>query len=139
MVFVDSIGHIKTNSGKEQRSCINKEEIISHLTKLGLDYERHLDKPLGNLSGGQRQILAFAMATLYKPRLLLLDEPTAALDDQSSHQLMKLIKKLVSTWDIPALMISHDHSLNLAYADSIIVLQDGLCRPAQHKPAPDVW
>lgn len=110
-----------------------KESIKNHMTNLQIDYERYLDKPLGNLSGGQRQILAFAMATINKPRLLLLDEPTAALDDKSSHQLMSLIKKLVSDWDIPALMISHDHALNQAYAHAIVVLQDGVCRLAAKK------
>jgi putative ABC transport system ATP-binding protein len=102
-----------------------KAQIEQHVISLGLNYERQWNQPVGKLSGGQRQILAFAMATMYRPRLLLLDEPTAALDDASSHLLMKLIKKFVALWKIPAVMSSHNHGLNQAYGDVIFVLKDG--------------
>jgi putative ABC transport system ATP-binding protein len=104
-----------------------REKIRAHLKNLGLNYEDQWDKAMGTLSGGQRQIIAFAMATIYKPELLLLDEPTAALDDSSTHVLMKLIKKLITTWNIPAVMISHDHALNQSYSDKIIILKEGIC------------
>ena len=104
-----------------------KEQIRAHVENLGLNYENQWDKAMGTLSGGQRQIIAFAMATMYKPELLLLDEPTAALDDASTHLLMKMIKKLITTWNIPAVMISHDHALNQCYSDKIIILNQGVC------------
>lgn len=103
------------------------ENIKTHIRELGLDYEQQWHKPVSMLSGGQRQVLAFAMATMYKPQLLLLDEPTAALDDESSHTLIKLIKKLITNWNIPAVMISHDHALNQSYGDRIILLKAGFC------------
>jgi len=104
-----------------------KEHIIAHLDYLNISFaSSYLDEPVGNLSGGQRQILAFAMATLIKPQLLLLDEPTAALDESSTYLLMDLMKKLIVLWDIPAIMISHDHELNNSYADTIIKLKGGL-------------
>lgn len=102
-----------------------KKQVQEHIRNLSLNYEHHWNKAMGTLSGGQRQIIAFAMATIYKPRLLLLDEPTAALDDNSSHLLMRLIKELITTWDIPAVMISHDHALNKLYGDKIVILKDG--------------
>lgn len=103
-----------------------KAKICQHLRSLELDFDKYLEQPMGSLSGGQRQILAFAMATMHKPRLLLLDEPTAALDLKSSHLLMRLIKKLVAQWQIPAVMISHDHALNQNYGDHIITLESGV-------------
>lgn len=122
-----SLKHRTANLKNALRPCI-KTLILNHLQNLGLDFSTHIDKPMSLLSGGQRQVLAFAMATMYKPKLLLLDEPTAALDDKSSHQLMQLIKRLVKDWDIPALMISHDHALNQTYGDEIFILADGICR-----------
>lgn len=104
-----------------------KEHMIAHLDYLNISFASScLDEPVGNLSGGQRQILAFAMATLIKPQLLLLDEPTAALDESSTYLLMNLIKKLIVLWNIPAIMISHNHELNNSYADTIIKLKDGI-------------
>jgi putative ABC transport system ATP-binding protein len=107
-----------------------RHQIIQHLSSLELDFTKHLDRPMGELSGGQRQILAFAMATMIKPRLLLLDEPSAALDEKSSHLLMRLIKRLISQWQIPAVMISHDHGLNQNYGDKIKILENGVILPS---------
>lgn len=100
-------------------------KIASHVLEHGLDFAHDLHRKMSDLSGGQRQILAFIMATIIKPELILLDEPTAALDEKSSHQLMKLVKNLVTQWNIPAVMISHDRALNREYADVIFELKDG--------------
>jgi len=102
-----------------------QEYIKKHIDSLELNYDNLWHKQVGMLSGGQRQVLAFAMATMYKPNLLLLDEPSAALDDKSSNLLMRLIKKLITNWNIPAVMISHDYALNKNYGDKIIELKDG--------------
>lgn len=111
------------------RTAVNQgalAKIIEHLETLGIDLVHRLDERLENLSGGQRQILAFAMATINRPKVLLLDEPTAALDEKSSHLLLGLVKKLIKDWQIPALMISHDKALNQAYGDKIVFLKDGV-------------
>lgn len=87
-----------------------------------------LDRPLKEYSGGQRQLLTFLMATLHKPDLLLLDEPTAALDEKAAKSLMEMVKSSLQKWQIPALMISHDHELNQRYGDAIYVLEGGELR-----------
>lgn len=102
-----------------------KEKILLHLDNLELHLTHLLERPMGELSGGQRQIFAFAMATMVKPHLLLLDEPTAALDEKSSHLLLRLIKRLIAQWQIPAVMISHDHAINKRYGDALKVLKEG--------------
>lgn len=122
---------------KEQRASLRyalrnniREKILFHLHNLDLSLKHLLNKPMGELSGGQRQIFAFAMATIVRPKILLLDEPTAALDEKSSYLLMRLIKRLIKEWQIPAVMISHDHTLNQTYGDKVLVLKDGLIKHA---------
>lgn len=106
-------------------SVKKQQRIHEHLLTLGITFLNDLTKPMGMLSGGQRQIMAFAMATIVQPKVLLLDEPTAALDEQSSHLLMTLIKQFIAAHNIPAVMISHDHDLNSTYGDVIYVLEQG--------------
>jgi putative tryptophan/tyrosine transport system ATP-binding protein len=103
---------------------------MQHFAALGLDYVDNLDQPLTYFSGGQRQMQAFALATIKKPSILLLDEPTAALDEQAAAKLMELVKRFLATWQIPAIMISHDHDLNRRYADVIYVLHNGELIPS---------
>lgn len=119
---------------KSSLSKDTKEKILNHLADLELNIEPGmLTRKMGELSGGQRQIYAFAMATINKPKLLLLDEPTAALDEKSSHLLMRLIRSLVKKWQIPAIMISHDHGLNQEYGDAIVILREGLIVDSKDK------
>jgi putative tryptophan/tyrosine transport system ATP-binding protein len=111
---------IKKASSKDVRKIV-----VDHFTNLKIDMEIEFLRPMETLSGGQRQILAFLMATINKPSLLLLDEPTAALDEKYSHILMSLVKRLTKAWDIPAVMISHNQKLNRQYGDVIFHLRDG--------------
>lgn len=110
---------------KSALSPQTKDIIISHIKDLGLD-ESLLTREMGSLSGGQRQILAFAMATLHRPSLLLLDEPTAALDEEATNLLMKLVKRFINEWQIPAVMICHDKELVEQFADDTYVLLHGI-------------
>lgn len=84
------------------------------------------DSPVSLLSGGQRQILAILMMLQQDPSLLLLDEPTATLDEQNTHMVMDFLQHLVATTPITILIISHDREVVLKYsAGSYFELADG--------------
>lgn len=82
-----------------------------------------LETKMGSLSGGQRQLISFIMTTLVKPRLLLLDEPTAALDPQAATKLLKLAKKYNQEQKLTTLLITHDPHLALALGNKVWVLE----------------
>lgn len=102
-----------------------KEYYRSLLKELGLGIEEQMDTEVGLLSGGQRQCLALLMVTLNKPKLLLLDEHTAALDPKTSKVIMEKTKQLIDKQHITAMMISHNLRDAVQYADRIIMLDKG--------------
>ena len=95
---------------------------LAHL-RLGL--EDRMDAPAGALSGGQRQALSLAMATLCPPKLLLLDEHTAALDPRTSELVMEATVSLISRAGLTTLMVTHNMEHALAYAARIIMMNAG--------------
>jgi len=78
-----------------------------------------------DLSGGQRQLLAFIMATILPPRLFMLDEPTAALDPQSATKLLKFAITFINKHALTTLLITHDPELALTIGKKIWVLENG--------------
>ena len=82
-------------------------------------------QPVGLLSGGQRQALTLLMATLVTPKLLLLDEHTAALDPGTAEIVLELTKKIVSENNITCLMITHNLASSLALGNRTIMMADG--------------
>lgn len=80
---------------------------------------------VGNLSGGQRQTLGFLMATIQRPKLLLLDEHTAALDPNTSRELLELTNKVVQQQKLTCVMITHQLKDALKYGDRTIILNSG--------------
>ena len=110
------------------RSGITKaerEEYKELLKILGLGLEDRLTSKVGLLSGGQRQALTLLMATLQEPKLLLLDEHTAALDPGAAEKVMALTKKIVEENKITTLMITHDMEYALEYGSRTIMLDSG--------------
>jgi putative ABC transport system ATP-binding protein len=95
------------------------------LEELGLPMADRLDTPIGQLSGGQRQTISLVMATLGQPRLLLLDEHTAALDPQAEATVMELTDRLVARLGTTALMVTHSLEQALRYGDRLVMLHDG--------------
>ena len=108
--------------------AIRKKDIAffeERLTEFELGLESMLRKKASLLSGGQRQVVTLLMATLQKPRLLLLDEHTAALDPRVAKQVMGITKKLVEEQKITTIMISHNMSDAITYGDRLIMLNSG--------------
>jgi putative ABC transport system ATP-binding protein len=99
--------------------------ITAQLNKLNLSSEKILNTPMKDLSGGQRQLLAFIMATVLPPRLFMLDEPTAALDPQSATKLLQFAIKFINEHKMTTLLITHDPELALIIGTKIWVLEDG--------------
>ncbi len=77
------------------------------------------------LSGGQRQALTLAMATLVRPKILLLDEHTAALDPKTSDMVMQLTKKVVEEQELTTLMITHNMEHAIEYGNRLVMLYHG--------------
>lgn len=98
---------------------------VELLKTLDLGLENHLESRVKDLSGGQRQSLSLLMATMNKPKLLLLDEHTAALDPKTSYVVMDRTMDLISTGHITTLMITHDMRDAVEYADRVIMLDAG--------------
>ena len=95
------------------------------MKELNIGLENRLKVDTQYLSGGQRQALTLVMAALVKPKLLLLDEHTAALDPKTSEMVMELTQKIVESHDLTTLMITHDMNHAIAYGNRLIMLYQG--------------
>ena len=102
-----------------------KREMAERVRTLGMGLEDRLDNPMGTLSGGQRQALTLLMATWRKPRLLLLDEHTAALDPKSAAQVAALTRDIVRRERLTALMVTHSMQQAVDLPDCILMMHKG--------------
>ncbi|MBR0184281.1 MAG: ATP-binding cassette domain-containing protein [Clostridia bacterium] len=103
----------------------NREFFKNELKKLDLGIENRLESKMGVLSGGQRQAVTLLMACLVKPKILLLDEHTAALDPKSSVKILELTEKIISEHHITALMITHNLNNAKKFGSRVIMLENG--------------
>lgn len=102
-----------------------RREIAERVSMLKMGLEDRLDNPIGTLSGGQRQALTLLMATWLKPRLLLLDEHTAALDPKSAAKVAELTKKIIEDENLTALMVTHSMQQAIDLPDRIVMMHRG--------------
>lgn len=102
-----------------------REEYIELLKTLDLGLENRLRAKVGLLSGGQRQALTLLMATLKKPKLLLLDEHTAALDPKTAAKVLELSDKIIAEHNLTALMVTHNMRDAIAHGNRLIMMWDG--------------
>ena len=105
----------------------NKERKLykEQLKILGLGLEDRLTAKVGLLSGGQRQALTLLMAALQKPKLLLLDEHTAALDPKTAAKVLDATRRIVEKDNLTTLMITHNMRDAIAYGNRLIMMYDG--------------
>ncbi|MCS6917831.1 MAG: ATP-binding cassette domain-containing protein [Chitinophagales bacterium] len=102
-----------------------RTEVRDYVASLGLGMEQNLEKEVRLLSGGQRQAISLLMATLTPPTLLLLDEPTAALDPRTSESVMQLADQLISRQRLTALMVTHNLKHAVQYGNRLLVMRNG--------------
>lgn len=95
------------------------------LASLGLGLETKLHTKIGLLSGGQRQAVALFMAVMKKPKLLLLDEHTAALDPRTSELIMGVTEDLIVKEGITTLMVTHNMNHALTYGNRLVMMHEG--------------
>ena len=119
---------LRRGASRTLRAGITSDERKKYselLTRLGLGLEARMTSKVGLLSGGQRQALTLLMATVKKPRLLLLDEHTAALDPQTAKKVLELTEELVTEQGLTALMVTHNMKDAIHIGNRLIMMNDG--------------
>ena len=123
-----ALAYLRASHAKSPFSMLNKNdraEFRERLSMLNLGLEDRMDQPVGLLSGGQRQALTLLMATLVTPKILLLDEHTAALDPGTAEIVLDLTRKIVAENGITCLMITHNLASSLALGNRTLMMEKG--------------
>jgi putative tryptophan/tyrosine transport system ATP-binding protein len=102
-----------------------RQEMHDRVRRLGMGLEERLDNAIGTLSGGQRQALTLLMATWREPRLLLLDEHTAALDPRSADQVIRVSEEVIARERLTTLMVTHSMHQAASLGDRLIMMYRG--------------
>ena len=105
-----------------RRSRSSLEDILG---RFDLGFENRLNEYVGNLSGGERQVLTFCMATVIKPAVMLLDEFTSALDPEMASKVLKTVIAFLRSNKLAALIVTHRHKEAVDNADRIVILHKG--------------
>ena len=106
-------------------SRATREEFRERLSLLGMGLEDRMQHPVGLLSGGQRQALTLMMATFNPPKLLLLDEHTAALDPATAEKVLALTKDIVEKNSLTCLMVTHNMQTALDLGNRTLMMDNG--------------
>ena len=123
-----ALAYLRANHTKSPFSMVSRadrDDFRERLRCLNLGLEERMNQPVGLLSGGQRQALTLLMATLVTPKILLLDEHTAALDPGTAEIVLDLTKKIVAEQGITCLMITHNLASSLALGNRTIMMENG--------------
>lgn len=129
MTILENLGLAYSRGKRSTLSKAIKKSDIPYfkeqLVKLNLGLETRMDTKVGLLSGGQRQALTLMMATLVTPKLLLLDEHTAALDPKTADTIMRVTETIIKENNIPTIMITHNMKQALTYGNKLLVMNEG--------------
>ena len=111
---------IFSRTGKKEKKMFREQ-----LAWLGMGLEDRMSSPVGLLSGGQRQALTLLMATVVTPRILLLDEHTAALDPETARKVLELTDRIVRERKITCMMVTHNMNQALSLGNRTLMMADG--------------
>ncbi len=123
-----ALAYLRASRGSIPFSRISKRDkafFKEQLSLLEMGLEDRMKQPVGILSGGQRQALTLLMATLVPPKLLLLDEHTAALDPGTAEKVLDLTRKIVEKNHITCLMVTHNMQQALELGNRTLMMDDG--------------
>jgi len=118
----------KRGQGRGLGIALNKNSLghfRTRISSLNMNLEERLENPIGKLSGGQRQALTLLMASWIKPRLLLLDEHTAALDPKTAAKVIQLTQDIIEKDKLTTLMVTHSMQQAVKLGDRILMLHQG--------------
>jgi len=102
-----------------------RKKVQEKISILGMGLENKLDQQMGSLSGGQRQALTLVMAIMDDAKILLMDEPTAALDVKSAFKVMETADKIIREYKLTALLVTHNLRDGVHYGDRILQMREG--------------
>lgn len=103
-----------------------KNQVREKISTLGLGLENKINQQMGTLSGGQRQALTLLMSVMDSCKVLLLDEPTAALDPRSAEVVMRTADELIKDYRLTAILITHNLKDAFTYGNRIILMGEGM-------------
>lgn len=102
-----------------------RKQVAEKIATLGMGLENKLTQPMGTLSGGQRQALTLLMTVMADVDVLLLDEPSAALDPRSAREVMEIANRLIAEDELTALLVTHNINEALRYGTRLIQMENG--------------
>ena len=123
LILASKRGQSRGLSKALNRKCM--DEFKKRIKILNMNLEDRLDNPIGKLSGGQRQALTLLMATWIKPKLLLLDEHTAALDPKTAAKVIRLTREIIEKDKLTTLMVTHSMQQAVNLGDRIVMMHQG--------------
>ena len=124
-----ALAYLRATTGKNayfsRIKAQDKKQFREQLALLDMGLEDRMKQPVGLLSGGQRQALTLLMATMVTPKILLLDEHTAALDPATAEKVLELTKKIVAEQNITCLMVTHNMQQALSLGNRTLMMDAG--------------